>query len=815
MNTKSFWMAVAVAVSFVLVSCGASTPPTTYTVGGTVSGLNGTGLVLQNNATNNLTIASNGQFTFTNAIVTGGNYAVTILTQPTNPAQTCVITSGGSGTVTSDVVIVVVTCANNTFTVGGTVSGLTGKGLVLQDNGGDNFTVTGSGSFTFATAIARGSNFVVTVLTQPNTPSQTCNVTNGVGTNIIGNITDVQVTCFTTTVTYMIGGMVTGLSGTGLVLQDNSGDNLPVNGNGAFTFATPLPSGATYSVTVLAQPTGPSQNCVVSAGGGTANANITGILVSCTTNTYSIGGTITGLTGSGLVLQDNGGDNLSVSASATSFTFPTLVASGAAYAVTVLTQPSSGPSCAVTNGSGTVASSPVINITIGCGSSAANVSATVTGLLANTTVVLQDNGADNLTSSDNGVTKNFNTPIANNAAYKVAILTQPMGTTCTPGANASGIASGANIYIAVTCGNPVAAGEVHTCMVTSAGGVNCWGQNEYGQLGTGNTTDSSSPVPVIGLPSGVVSVAAGSLSTCSLTGAGNVWCWGDNSSGQLGNGTFTQSNIPVEVLDPSGNSSLSDIAQIAAGQNHACAVTNAGAALCWGDNSKGELGNDSVNGSDIPVMVSGLSSNISTISAGSEFTCAVTTAEAALCWGEGGSGQLGNGQAASSSNPEVVLDTTGKVPLSGLVAVSSGSEDACALAGSGAVLCWGANSFGQLGNGVTSAQSNIPVGRMDPTNGSPLSGIVMISGGQDDFCAVTSAGVAMCWGLNENGQLGNGNTSNSATPATVSGLPGGVTAIAAGYNHSCAVTGSGTALCWGQNESGQLTNGTTTISSTK
>jgi hypothetical protein len=300
-----------------------------------------------------------------------------------------------------------------------------------------------------------------------------------------------------------------------------------------------------------------------------------------------------------------------------------------------------------------------------------------------------------------------------------------------------------------------------------------------------------------------------------LTGAGNVWCWGDNSSGQLGNGTFTQSNIPVEVLDPSGNSSLSDIAQIAAGQNHACAVTNAGAALCWGDNSKGELGNDSVNGSDIPVMVSGLSSNISTISAGSEFTCAVTTAEAALCWGEGGSGQLGNGQAASSSNPEVVLDTTGKVPLSGLVAVSSGSEDACALAGNGAVLCWGANSFGQLGNGVTSAQSNIPVGTMDPTNGSPLSGIVMISGGQDDFCAVTSAGVAACWGLNENGQLGNGNTSNSATPATVSGLPGGVPAIAAGYNHSCAVTGSGTALCWGQNESGQPTNGTTTISSTK
>jgi large repetitive protein len=803
-NTKSFWMVVAVAVSFVIVSCGAHTTPTTFTVGGTVSGLNGTGLVLQNNATNNLTIASNGQFTFTNAIVSGGNYAVTILTQPTSPAQTCVITSGGSGTVTSDVVIVVVTCANNTFTVGGTVTGLTGKGLVLQDNGGDNFAVTGNGSFTFATAIARGSNFVATVLTQPTTPSQTCNVTNGVGTNIIGNVTDVQVTCFTTTVTYTIGGMVSGLSGTGLVLQDNSGDNLAVNKNGAFTFATPLPSGATYSVTVLAQPTGPSQNCVVAAGGGTANANITGILVSCTTNTYSIGGTITGLTGSGLVLQNNGGDNVSVSASATSFTFPTLIASGAAYGVTILTQPSSGPSCAVTNGSGTVVSSPVINIAISCGSGAANVSATVFGLPANTSVVLQNNGADNLTSVNNGVTKNFNTPIANNAAYKVSILTQPTGTTCMLGANASGTASGANINVPVTCGNPVAAGEVHTCVLTSTGGVSCWGLNNYGQLGTGNTAGSSSPVPVTGLPSGVVSVAAGSLSTCALTSTGTVWCWGDNSTGQLGNGSFTQSNIPVEVLDPSANASLNDIAQIAAGQNHACAVTNAGAALCWGDNSKGELGNGSVNGSDIPVPVSGLSSNVSTISAGSEFTCAVTTSEAAMCWGEGGAGQLGNGQAASSSNPGVVLDTTGKAPLGGVVAVSAGSEDACALTSGGAALCWGANTFGQLGEGATSAQSNIPVGTVDPTSESPLSGIVAISGGQKDFCAVTAAGAALCWGLNENGQLGTGNTSNSATPAPVSGLPGGVAAVAAGYDHSCAVTNSGTSLCWGSNENATI-----------
>ena len=172
------------------------------------------------------------------------------------------------------------------YSVGGAVSGLSGTGLVLQDNGGNNLAVTSNGPFTFSTPIAYGGgggNYNVTVLTQPSGPAQTCGVTNGFGT-ANANVTGVQVNCVSTTITYKIGGMVSGLSGTGLVLENNGGDNLSVSANGSFTFATPIASGTNYSVTVLTQPTNPAQTCAATSGNGTADANVTAVQVTCTTN---------------------------------------------------------------------------------------------------------------------------------------------------------------------------------------------------------------------------------------------------------------------------------------------------------------------------------------------------------------------------------------------------------------------------------------------------------------------------------------------------------------------------------------------------
>ncbi len=262
-------------------SSGGSTPPptpTTYTIGGTVSGLTGSGLVLQDNGGDNLTVTANGSFTFTTAITSGGAYAVTVLTQPSSPAQTCTVTSG-TGTATANVTSVQVACAAPTFTIGGTVSGLLGTGLVLQDNGGNNLSVTANGSFTFSTALASGAAYKVTVLTQPSSPSQTCTVTNGGGT-ATANVTNVQVACASG---FTIGGTVSGLTGTGLVLQDNGGNNLSISANGTFTFSTALTSGTAYAVTVLTQPSGPAQTCTVTDGTGTATANVTSVQVACTT----------------------------------------------------------------------------------------------------------------------------------------------------------------------------------------------------------------------------------------------------------------------------------------------------------------------------------------------------------------------------------------------------------------------------------------------------------------------------------------------------------------------------------------------------
>ena len=251
-----------------------------------------------------------------------------------------------------------------TYTVGGSVSGLSGT-VVLQDNGGDNLSLSANGPFTFATALAGGTAYNVTVKTSPT--GQTCTVSGGSGTIGSANVTNVVVSC-TNVSTYTVGGSVSGLSGT-VVLQDNAGDDLSLLANGPFTFATPLVSGTAYRVTVKASPSG--QACTVSGGSGTiGSANVTNVVVSCTNvSTYTVGGSVSGLSGT-VVLQDNGGDNLSLSANGP-FTFATALAGGTAYNVTVKTNPTA-VSCTVSSGSGTVGSANVTNVAVTCAAGASD-----------------------------------------------------------------------------------------------------------------------------------------------------------------------------------------------------------------------------------------------------------------------------------------------------------------------------------------------------------------------------------------------------------------------------------------------------------
>ena len=429
---------------------GHDSGPTTFTIGGTVVGLAGTGLVLQDNSGDNLTVTASGTFTFATPVAPGGAFSVTVLTQPSTPTQTCTVT-GGTGTVGSaDVTSVMVNCGTD-YVIGGTISGLAGASVVLQDNGGDNLTVTANGTFAFATPVETGGAYAVTVLTQPSMPTQTCTVSTGSGSVASANVTTVSVVCVTNT--YTVGGTVSGLTGSGLVLQDNGGDSLMVTASGTFTFATSVASGGAYAATVMTNPAMPSQTCVVTNGAGTVtDANITTVTVTCTTNTYTVGGMVTGLAATdNLVLQDNAGDNLTVTASG-AFTFATSVASGAPYAVTILSASGvTAQTCTVSGGSGTIGAGDVTSVAINCTTNKYTIGGTASGLVGKG-LVLQDNAGDNLSVTANGAFS-FATPIASDATYAVTILTQPTtpSQTCVL-ASASGTVAAANVTtVTVTC----------------------------------------------------------------------------------------------------------------------------------------------------------------------------------------------------------------------------------------------------------------------------------------------------------------------------------------------------------------------------
>jgi len=429
----------------VAVSCGTAT----FAVGGTVTGLTGTGLVLQDNGGDDLPIAADGTFTFATPVASGAAYAVTVRTAPSGPTQVCTV-SNGNGTIgTAAVTNVMVTCSVDHYVVAGTITGLQGT-VVIQNDGADDLALTSDGAFVFPTPVASGAPYTVTVSAQPTMPSQTCVVAMGSGTVTNANITNVAITC--TTNHYFIGGTVTGLAGSGLVLQDNSGDDLAIAADGSFQFATPVLSGQTYDVTVSAQPSGPTQTCVVVGGTGTVGgADVTSVAVNCTTNKYTIGGTLSGLSGAtGLVIENNLGDDLMLTADGT-FAFATPIDSGTMYSVTVKTQPTSPwETCTVTNATGTVTNANITNVHVTCTPDKYSVSVMVSGL-AGSGLVMQDNGTDNLSITGNG-TFTFATQVASGSMYDVTVKTPPTGPwqTCAV-ASPTGMITNMAVTVSVTC----------------------------------------------------------------------------------------------------------------------------------------------------------------------------------------------------------------------------------------------------------------------------------------------------------------------------------------------------------------------------
>ncbi|HEX3828734.1 MAG TPA: hypothetical protein VHV82_15830 [Sporichthyaceae bacterium] len=422
-----------------------------------------------------------------------------------------------------------------------------------------------------------------------------------------------------------------------------------------------------------------------------------------------------------------------------------------------------------------------------------------------------------------------------------------------PGELGDGDSTEANAYtpVTVTGGHryvAISGGANFACAVTTTGTVDCWGQNNYAQLGTGTGTGTEiiQPVAASGISGGATAVAAGGDHACALVNGG-VQCWGNLAgpltlsqeagviggptsipgltssaaliavSGQSscaistgdavvcwganpGNGR-TDFNTPqpyplapVYVRPPAPNSGT-NFATVAAGDDHACAITKAGAVLCWGANTYGQLGNGTKTSSTTPVAVTGLTSGVVSIGAGLGFTCAITSDGAVHCWGRDDYGMLGNGTTTASSVPVTVSGAAN------MRTVSAGTGTACAVSAAGGVSCWGDNGSGELGDAGSEPNSATAVA----VSGLG-SGVRKVSVGSLATCALLNIGGLKCWGDGFYGELATRlQAASSNVPVDIAGFTSGVADVAVGYEHVCAVRTVGTVACWGQNDQGEDT----------
>jgi trimeric autotransporter adhesin len=361
-----------------------SVSPATYTVTASVVGLTGTGLVLkdQSNGSEIAVAPMDGttqKVAFPVKLASGAAYDVRVKAQPGSPLQSCEVMGGSGKVVAGNVESITVNCSNR-YSIGGTVTGLEGTGLILQNNAGDDLPVNANGTFAFPGVLANGASYAVTVKAQPTNKWQTCTLTSagsdggvadsgatgdaGVplasGTIANANVTNIAVTC--TTNVYPVAVKVTGLAGIGLVFQNNLSDDLAVATDGTYTFATTIRSGSAYSVTTLTNPTSKWQTCTVAAPAGSMAGAAVTLNATCTTNKYTIEGTFRP-TSVAVTLKNNGGDDLTVGAGKRSFAFATSVASGDSYDVSV------GPAaagCFVSSGKGTVSGAKITDVSVYC-----------------------------------------------------------------------------------------------------------------------------------------------------------------------------------------------------------------------------------------------------------------------------------------------------------------------------------------------------------------------------------------------------------------------------------------------------------------
>jgi alpha-tubulin suppressor-like RCC1 family protein len=346
------------------------------------------------------------------------------------------------------------------------------------------------------------------------------------------------------------------------------------------------------------------------------------------------------------------------------------------------------------------------------------------------------------------------------------------------------------------------AGGAHFTLASIAGRALAWGGNTSGEVGDGTTTQRASPVAVVGLPAPVVALATGVNHSLVVTTEGTLYAWGHNASGQLGDGTKKDRSQPAPV------SGLHDVRAVAAGDGFSMALEADGSVFAWGNNQSGQLGDGKApQDHSTPEVVRGLGagSGVVAIAAGSSFAIVRKADGSVWEWGNGTSGQLGDGANSKLSAPTQVQ---GLGPGSGVIAVAGGGAHVLALKSDGTVLAWGHNQSGQLGDGTAPNDHSTPVG---VAGLGPGSGIVAIAAGDSFSLAAKGDGSVLAWGNNKTGELGDGTSpQDHSTPVAVPPFTtsGPLRSLAAGGSHGLAITADNQVWAWGNNSAGQLGDGT-------
>jgi alpha-tubulin suppressor-like RCC1 family protein len=339
-----------------------------------------------------------------------------------------------------------------------------------------------------------------------------------------------------------------------------------------------------------------------------------------------------------------------------------------------------------------------------------------------------------------------------------------------------------------TTATSVTGGRYHSLALASNGTVWAWGDNAFGQIGDGTTTQRTTPVQVSGL-SNITAISTHDDHSLALDSSGNLWAWGYNSFGQVGDGTTTNRLAPALIL--------TNVTAISAGGRHSLALRSNGTVWVWGENSYGQMGDGTTSNTPrtSPGQVPGLS-GISAISAGSRFSLALASNGTVWSWGYNFNSELGEGTNITRLSPVQVSG------LTNVVSISAGSNHSLAVDSSGNLWAWGDNSSGQIGNGTMGSAVALP------TQVSSLSNVVTASAGYAHSLVQLSNGTLWGWGLSGNNQIGNGTfATHQLSPVQVSGLSG-VSSLSAAYYHSLAVRSSdGTVWVWGDNGYGQLGTG--------